>query len=81
LGECKWGADRVDRQVIREMLDQKTALTLASLPEHGKGWQVSYIFFARSGFTDAAQRAAQDASAILVDLNDLDQILSDTSDV
>ena len=74
LGECKWGTDRVDRQVIREMIDRKTPLTLASLSEGGKGWHVSYAFFARSGFTDAARREAE--GAFLVDLNELDRSLA-----
>jgi AAA+ ATPase superfamily predicted ATPase len=75
LGECKWGADLVDRQVIREMLDRKTPLTLASLPEDGKGWHVSYAFFARAGFTEAARREAQAVGAFLVDLDELDRAL------
>ena len=74
LGECKWGADQVGRQVIRDMVDRKTPLTLASLPEGGKGWQVSYAFFSRAGFTEAARREA--AGAFLVDLNVLDRILA-----
>jgi hypothetical protein len=73
LGECKWGAERLDRQVIREVIDRKTPLTLASLPDGGKGWQVSYAFFARAGFTDAARREA--AGAFLVDLAELDRTL------
>lgn len=74
LGECKWGAERINRQVIREMIDRKTPLTLASLPEGGKGWQISHAFFARSGFTDAARREA--GGAFLVDLIELDRTLA-----
>ncbi len=77
LGECKWGMDPVDRQVIRELIDHKTPLTLASLPDSGKGWQVSHAFFARAGFTDAARREAKAAGAFLVDLNELDQTLAE----
>ena len=77
LGECKWGAERVDRQVIRELIDHKTPLTLASLPEGGQGWQVSYAFFARAGFTDAARHEA--AGAFLVDLAELDRALNDSA--
>jgi hypothetical protein len=71
LGECKWGADPVDRQVIRELILQKTPLTLNSLPENGKGWQVSYAVLARAGFTEAARREA--SGVFLVDLAELDR--------
>ena len=79
LGECKWGAERVDRQIIREMIDRKTPLTLASLPETGKDWQVSYAFFARAGFTEAAKAEAQMVKAHLVDLARFDHDLGDNA--
>ena len=42
LGECKWGTDRVDRQVVRELIKEKTPLLLKDLPEAGAGWKVHY---------------------------------------
>ncbi len=59
LGECKWGADAVDRQVARELLESKTPLVLQDLPDQGKGWKVHYALFARSGFTPAATSEIQ----------------------
>src|SRR5690606_37630783 len=53
LGECKWGTDAVGRDVIRELLEVKTAKVLRTLPEAGQSWQVTHAFFARAGFTDA----------------------------
>jgi AAA+ ATPase superfamily predicted ATPase len=73
LGECKWGMERVGRNVIWELIDQKTGLVLRDLPAAGEGWAVHYAFFARSGFTDAARAAAEAAGAILVDLKRLDR--------
>ena len=66
LGECKWGIEPVGRPVIRELV----AKTPKVAP--GEGWQVYYIFFARSGFTEAARSEAAVVGARLVDLETLD---------
>jgi hypothetical protein len=56
LGECKWGLNRVDRQVVRELVEKKTPLVLRDLPETGKGWKVHYALFARRAFTPGSRR-------------------------
>jgi AAA+ ATPase superfamily predicted ATPase len=72
LGECKWGTDAVDRAVIRELLERKTPKVLKDLPDEGAGWKVHHAFFARTGFTAAAQAEARAAGAQLVNLATLD---------
>jgi AAA+ ATPase superfamily predicted ATPase len=72
LGECKWGASRVGRGVIRELAGTKTPRVLEDLPAGGEGWKVYYAFFARAGFTDAARAEAEALGASLVDLKRLD---------
>lgn len=72
LGECKWGADNLDRQVVRELVEVKAPLVLHDLPAGGRDWRVHFAFFARSGFTPAAREAAQRANALLVDATILD---------
>ena len=79
LGECKWGTDRVDRQVVRELIETKTPLVLKDLPSEGAGWQVHYALFARSGFTTAAVDQLQKVGGLAVDLNDLDATLGHES--
>lgn len=54
LGECKWGTDRVDRQIVQELIGRKTPLVLRDLPDQGRDWNVHHILFARKGFTPAA---------------------------
>lgn len=66
LGECKWGAEAVDRAIVRELIDK------APLVAPGKDWQTQYVFFARAGFTDAARAEAETVGATLVDLERLD---------
>jgi AAA+ ATPase superfamily predicted ATPase len=78
LGECKWGTGHVDRAVIREMLESKTPKVLKDLPEGGAGWKVHHAFFARTGFTEAAQAEARTVGAQLVDLATLDADLRKT---
>ena len=72
LGECKWGAGAVGRNVVRELIETKTPKVLKELPKQGEGWHVHYAFFARAGFTDAAQAEARSAGALLVALERLD---------
>ncbi len=67
LGECKWGAGRVGRSVLRE-LQAKTAKVA---PE--EDWQISYVVFARDGFTDATHALAEEVDATLVDLEELER--------
>ena len=66
LGESKWGADPVGRAVIRELVAKAPQVVPA------EGWQVHYVFFARAGFTGAAQAEAEAVGARLIDLETLD---------
>jgi hypothetical protein len=75
LGECKWGANQVDRQVVRDLVDGKTPLVLRDLPDAGKGWKAHYALFARSGFTPAAKTEMQQKAGLAVDLKTLDSVL------
>ena len=36
LGECKWGAEGIDRQIARELLERKIPKVLQSLPDQGR---------------------------------------------
>lgn len=69
LGECKWGTEPVDRSVIRGLVERAPKVV------PGAGWQINYAYFARSGFTDAAQAEARTTGALLVDLARLDDDL------
>jgi len=75
LGECKWGVKPVGRSMVRELLQGKTPKVLRALPDGGAGWTAHYAFFARAGFTEAAQTEAQSQDALLVDLARLDRDL------
>jgi hypothetical protein len=75
MRECKWGTDRVDRQVVRDLVDGKTPLVLHDLPDGGKSWKVHYALFARSGFTPGAKTEMQQKAGLLVDLKTLDGVL------
>ncbi len=64
LGECKWGADQLRRDVIRNLLEERTVRLLRDLADaDDKGWAVHYDFFARAGFTDAARSEAESLDA------------------
>lgn len=75
LGECKWGVDRVDRQVVRELVEKKAPSVLKNLPEEGAGWTVHYALFGRKGFTPAAKAEIEKKAGYLVDLESLDRLL------
>jgi hypothetical protein len=75
LGECKWGPDRVDRQIVRELIEQKSPRAMAALPEGGAGWRVHYAIFSRRGATPAALAELERLGGISVDLERLDDEL------
>lgn len=75
LGECKWGSDRVDRQVARELIEKKTPLVVKDLPERSDVWRVHYALFARSGFTPAAVAEMKKVQGNLIDLKQIDTVL------
>jgi len=75
LGEAKWSVDAVGREVVQELIEEKTPKVLKALPSAGEGWTLHYVFFARGGFTDAAQTLAEQHGARLVDLAMLDRDL------
>jgi len=74
LGECKWGDQSVSRKQLTELIVEKTARLLADLPDGGPEWTVHYAFFARRGFSEAAQALAGEHDVQLITLP---QILSD----
>jgi uncharacterized protein len=76
LGECKWGAEAVNRQVVRELIEQKGPKVRQELPD-GDSWSLHYAVFARAGFTDAAAAELSARQGLVVDLPALDALLSD----
>jgi uncharacterized protein len=75
LGECKWGAEKVDRQVVRDLIETKTPQVLKDLSSESTEWQVHYVCFARNGFTPAALDQLVKVGGLAVSLNDLDSVL------
>lgn len=75
LGECKWSADKIDRQVVRELVDKKTSLMLLDLPDMGQGWKIYHALFGRQGFTDAAIAEMKEVGGLCIDLKQIDNAL------
>lgn len=71
LGECKWGEGRVDRQIVRDLIDHKGPLLRRELPD-GDDWQFHYAVFSRAGLTPAAAAELQAHDGLDVDLARLD---------
>ena len=69
LGECKWGTERVAREVLTELIEEKTPKVLKILPEAGAKWTVHHGLFSRAGFTPATQILAEETNVTLVDLD------------
>lgn len=67
LGECKWGAPDVGLDVVRSLIEERSPRVLARL--EGANWEVHFLFFARSGFTEAARQYAATAGARLLTLD------------
>ena len=71
LGEAKWTGNALNRKIVRDLVAKRPLV----VPDNGDGWKVHYVFFSRSGFTDAAVQEAMQHEAVLVDLNLLGQAL------
>lgn len=76
LGECKWQEDAVRRSLLRELVDAKTAKLFLDLGWDREAWQVSYAFFSRNGFTQAAMEYASDLDMQVINLNELERGLA-----
>jgi AAA+ ATPase superfamily predicted ATPase len=68
VAECKWGTDRVNRQLVRHLLEHTLPNTLTALPGHGEGWRAIPALFARAGVTADAQALLHDHGGLLIDL-------------
>lgn len=68
VGECKWGADQVNRQVARQLVEQTMPSTVAALPGQGEGWRTIPALFARMGATPEAQVLLHQHGGLLIDL-------------
>lgn len=72
LGECKWGAEPVSRQTVRELIEQKTPKTVRDLGGEAQAWRVHYAFFARAGFTASAKEELNQHHALAITLSQMD---------
>jgi len=73
LGECKWGQDGIDRQIVRELAEQKTPKVLATLPNGGENWRVHYAIFTRGEVTPAARTEMKKLGGMTITLEMLDR--------
>ena len=79
LGECKWGLDGIDRQIVRELVEQKKPKLMVGLPDGGDGWHVHYAIFTRGGITQAALTELQKFGGMAVDLGMMERDLSSSN--
>ncbi len=69
------GEGPVNRQVVRELIEQKGPKVRQELPG-GEDWTFHYAVFARAGFTEAATAELTAREGLVVDLSALDKGLS-----
>lgn len=68
LGECKWGADAVSRDIVRKLIAQKTPHVLKNLPGGAAAWKGHYALFTRARLTEAAAQELHAHGGMRVDL-------------
>ena len=71
LGECKWTADAVGRDVVDDLLTIKTDKTRQALPEGGQHWTVHHYLFTRGPLTPPARTLAREKHVEVVELKQL----------
>ena len=69
LGECKWGLDKIDAQVVREFAERAKRL----VEKEFESWSVYLLFFARGGFIDSARTEAKREEIEFVELHQLER--------
>jgi predicted N-acetyltransferase YhbS len=67
LGEAKWGTQRVSAAMVREFLGRANQLAAKEFA----GWEDQIAYFARAGFTEAAQQIAAGQHVRLISLKEL----------
>lgn len=72
LGECKWGHQPVDRQIVRELIESKAPHLRRDLADDDNSWQLYYAVFSRAGFTPAAAAELKHHNGLAIDLATLD---------
>lgn len=77
LGECKWGASKVEKAVVEELISRKGPRLRAALADREEKWRLHYALFTRAGATTAAQALLQQHNGIAVDLPTLDRALTE----
>jgi hypothetical protein len=75
LGECKWCDDVISREIIVDLVQNKSPLVLQDIWDGKRDWNVHYAVFARRGFTQAAKKEMQKYMGQLIDLKMIDQTL------
>jgi len=73
LGECKWGAEPVSRQIVRELIEKKTPQVIRDLPGQAEEWRVHFAFFVRTSFTVAAEEELRRHQALGITLAKMDE--------
>lgn len=63
LGECKWLQDVIGANIVKDLVAKSAHIV--SVEE----WKIFYVFFSRSGFSDAAVAEARKIDARLIDLS------------
>ncbi len=74
-GECKWKHNSsINEREVKKLFQQAEQIHLTT--RSGNPLAKQFVFFSRSGFTEPAQTLAKSKGAILVDLDNLDLMLS-----
>lgn len=79
LGECKWGEHPVSKQTARELFERKTPNITKELTKYGDNWTIHHAYFARAGYTSAAEDWLSEQGAIVIDLARLEAGLQPTA--
>lgn len=72
IGECKWGTGVVRRGVLSDLTTRSQRM-----PEVKDGW-LTYVLFAREGFTEPFREEAKKTGAILVIADEVENQLLQT---
>ncbi len=76
LGECKWERKKTGRQIITDLIENKSRRVRLDLSDISKEWRIHYAIFSRAGLTESAKNMLHEFGGFSVDLTRMDRDLS-----
>lgn len=70
IGEAKWGRRPPSQRILTDLIERSQRM-----PQVAEGWTTQYTLFTREGFSDALKQQADSMDALLISLEQIENVL------